>query len=105
MQGDAGSRIDKDANDALAAFGLVHVGEVPDNSIDVWPENWKAVEVFVAMSTQWNTTFQGGIIGLRYEALPAVMRYCAIPRAEQADVFHGLRIMEHAALESFRDGR
>lgn len=99
MQGDAGGQISEDTQGALAAFGLVHVGDVPDRSIPVWPENWKTVEVFVAMGTQWNVASMGGAIGLRYEALPAVMRYCGVATASRADVFAGLRSMERAALE------
>lgn len=100
MKGEGGSPIN---DDALAAFGLVHVGEAPDRSIEVWPENMKTVEVFVAMMTQWQTAgMNGTLVGLRYEALPAVMRWCTVPRRDQADVFHGLRHMERAAMEAAR---
>jgi hypothetical protein len=96
VKGDAGSPIN---DEALAAFGLVQVGEEPDRHFGVWPENWKTVEVFGAMGTQWNAVGMGGVVGLRYESLPAVMRYCAVPPADRAHVFHGLRTMERAALE------
>jgi hypothetical protein len=102
MKGDAGGQISEDTKGALAAFGLVHVGDVPDRSIPVWPENWQTVEVFVAMGTQWNVSAgMGGsrLIGLRYESLPAVMRYCGVQTPARADVFAGLRTMERAALE------
>jgi hypothetical protein len=102
VKGDAGSPINEEA---LAAFGLVHVGEVEDRRIPVWPENVKTVEVFSAMGTQWNVAGKGGVVGLRYESLAVVMRLCAVPAAEREQVFHGLRHMERAALEDLNRGR
>lgn len=46
------------------------------------------------MTTQLNVSGMGGVIGLRYESLPFVMRVCGISRAEQAEVMDGLQIME-----------
>ncbi len=102
-RGDVGSRVNEEA---LAAFGLaVDAGTTLGDDVGIWPENWTTVEVFAAMSTQWNTAGMGGVVGLRYEALPAVMRFCGVSPAERATVFHGLRVMEGAALEDLRDGR
>lgn len=64
----------------------------------------QTVEVFLAMGTQWNVGMQGAT-GLRYESLPAVLRYCAVPRTAHGNVFAGLRVMERAFLEAQRDGR
>lgn len=99
MKGDAGP-VDADA---LAAFGLPAVKRTVQ-AIDVWPENEKTVEVFMAMGTQWNTGMNGAT-GLRYEALPPVLRLLGVPCADQAAVFSGLRVMERTALEVMRDGR
>lgn len=85
------------------AFGLPEV-ERPDRAIEVWPENETTVEVFIAMGTQWNIGMNGAT-GLRYEALPPVLRLIGVPRGEQGAVFAGLRVMERAALEAMRDGR
>ncbi len=45
--------------------------------LEVWPEGWHALQVFLAMETQWNVaaTFEHGLrlVGLRYEALPVVL--------------------------------
>lgn len=60
-----------------------------------------AVEVFADMLSQWNVG-PGGVIGLRYEALPVVLDLRGIPPAERADAVAGLRVMERAALEHFR---
>jgi hypothetical protein len=64
---------------------------------ELWPENVPVVAVFTAMGSQWVEARKGGVTGLRYEALPAVMRYCRIARQEEAAVFAGLRVMEREA--------
>ena len=62
------------------------------------PENEPTVRVWLAVgNTQWNAvgTMAGiGWVGLRYEALPAVMDMIGIPAEQRADVFSGLRVME-----------
>ena len=63
------------------------------------------VEVFSAMGTQWNVDMNGNRVGLRYEALPMAMDGYAIKKSKRRDVFHGVRIMERAALEIFRKRR
>lgn len=95
IKGDVGGRID---DEALAAFGLVMAGEHPVDAIDVWPENEATVRIFIAMGTQWNIGAMGCVTGLRYESLPAVLRFCGVPRQQHAAVFDGLRTMEHAAI-------
>jgi len=101
--GDVGGRPDPDA---LAAFGLPQDFERPSDDLEVWPENEPAVRVFITMSTQWSTAGMGGQpVGLRYEVLPTVMRYCAIPPAERASTFAAVRIMERSALEAMQNGR
>lgn len=95
VKGDIGGRIDEEAS---AAFGLAMADEHPVNAIDVWPENEATVRAFIAMGTQWNIRPMGGVIGLRYESLPIVLRFAGIPRPQHAAVFDGLRMMEHAAI-------
>jgi hypothetical protein len=84
--------------DGLAGFGLVAEASAEPERLELWPENLPVVQAFSGMDSQWNVGGMGGIIGLRYEALPAVLRYLGIPRAEQAEVFSGIRIMEREAL-------
>ena len=72
----------------------------PARDIEVWPENAKTVEVFCRMATQWNRgAMSGKITGMRYEALPIVMRFAGVSRADWANVFTGVQEMERAALE------
>lgn len=81
-------------------FGLT-VEEAHGSPIEVWPDNVDAVNVFIAMSTQWRTSFSG-VTGLDYAALPAVLELLHIPKRERPGVFDGLRAMEDAALEVMR---
>jgi hypothetical protein len=72
-----------------------------DNTPELWAENVTAVTLFADMMTQWNTG-PGGVVGLRYESLPMVMRAHGTPSAERRQAFDDLRVMERAALEHFR---
>ena len=67
----------------------------------MWPDNIDSVNVFSAMSTQWEVG-PGGVIGLRYEALPAIKEALRIGRRKWAQVFQDLMVMEDEALATFR---
>ncbi|KAF1043063.1 MAG: hypothetical protein GAK35_02383 [Herbaspirillum frisingense] len=69
---------------------------------DVYPENMPAVQVFEAMDTQWRTGM-GGVYGLDYAALPAVLRMLGIGRNRWKEIFSDLRVMEAAALEVLQE--
>lgn len=78
-----------------AALGLRAEGLVEAADLEVWPEHWYAKEVAGAMGTQMNVAPMGGMIGYRYEALPAVMRFVGVPAAERAHTFLCLRVIEN----------
>mgnify|MGYP000868665744 FL=1 len=65
----------------------------------MWPENWQALHVFRRMLTQWQVGGMGGYVGLRYEALPVVMRVCDVKRSEWPEVVDCVQIMERKALQ------
>lgn len=74
----------------------------PDPTFGVWPENWDAVRVFLAMGTQWRFAGMAGVpSGLDYAALPMVLR-CLRLRPNET-LFEQLRVMEAGALEVFSD--
>lgn len=77
------------------------VEEAGGNEVEVWPDNVRAIGVFVRMSTQWRVGM-GGASGLDYSVLPAVMRLTGVPVEERADVFESVRILEEAALKTMR---
>lgn len=98
MTGNTGG-VEPDA-EALAAVGLVWEGETREASVDIWPENWQALQVFCAMGTQWRVSAgMSGLIwtGLDYTALPVVEARLGVVRAERADLFSRVRIMESSA--------
>jgi hypothetical protein len=76
---------------------------IGENVVELWQENAVTVEVFVSMITQWNVG-PAGAIGLRYEAMPTVLDMHAIGAKDRPAIFAGLRVMERAALESFKNG-
>jgi hypothetical protein len=78
--------------------------EASGPGVEVWPDNLQAVNVFIAMATQWRVG-PAGAVGLDYAALEPVMRMTGVPPGDVADVFGGVRIMEDAALEAMRKGK
>lgn len=69
--------------------------------MDIFPENWTTVATFFALSTQWRSGPMGGVTGLDYAAIPAVLRLRGVARGEWTEVFEGLRTMESEALTVF----
>jgi hypothetical protein len=82
----------------LLALGL-EPGDLPSEELAIWPENEPAVRLFAALQSQWLVGPMGGVVGLRYEAMPAVEKRIGIKRKQRCRVFAGLRTMEIAALE------
>ena len=78
----------------MAAFGLEPEQAPAPQVLGIWPCNWAAFNVFRRMLTQLNVGGKGGVVGLRYEALPFVMRMCQVPRADQPDVMDAVQYME-----------
>ena len=71
----------------------------PPAEFGVWPENWPAVQVFMAMQTQWRrNAMTGRREGLIYEALDRVMRWCGVAPEAEADCFSRVGVMERTAL-------
>lgn len=83
--------------DQLAAFGLTAEDLEPE-PVAVWPDNATTVEVFAHLGTQWRIGARGPI-GLDYSAIPVVLQLLQVAAEQHAEVFAGIRIMEHAALE------
>lgn len=65
------------------------------SSVEAWPDNWAAFELFASLQTQWNIGMNGRT-GLRYEALyPLLDRH-----PDDWDfLFADIRTMEIAALD------
>lgn len=83
-----------------ASFGLT-VEEASGSSIEIWPDNVLAFNVFVCMGTQW-LVGPGGPYGLNYASLHEIWRRTKVPPNMRDQVFDDLRTMEDAALEEIR---
>lgn len=67
----------------------------------MWPENWAALGVFLAMQSQWSVGMAGPV-GMRYEALPLCMELEGVPRSEWPAVMAGLQELERETLRLAR---
>ena len=85
--------------DALTAFGVKTEKPPGRPVLEIWPENWAALQVFSRMTTQLIVGGMGGVIGLRYEALPLMLRICGVKRADEADVVNGVQVMEREMVQ------
>jgi hypothetical protein len=100
-----GTRDVQSEDEALAAFGLKRDGPEPEDAFyEVWPENWQAVVLFSAITTQWNVGMNGPV-GLRYESLPFVLELHGVAREEWPEVFVQIRACESEALKIFAEKR
>lgn len=70
--------------------------------LEVEPENWDVVMLFLRVQTQWRYSF-GGPTGLDYTGVEAAMRLAGIQQS--ADLFDGLQVMEVAALREMNATR
>lgn len=66
--------------------------------LQVWPENWPVLGLFLRLQTQWVKGPDGRREGLRYEAAESAINLLRLP--DTARLFDELVEMEHAALEA-----
>lgn len=73
-----------------------------EESIEVWPENWDVLNLFVRLQTQWSWAVGmggGGRLGLRYEAVyPLLDRMANGDQDEWNVLFADIQAMERAVL-------
>ena len=82
---------------------LVIEAKEPQNTVDfleIWAENWRAVEIFADLRTQWNMT-QFGCVGLRYVAMPFVFAAHGVAQCDHLEVLRDMVVMESEALKIF----
>jgi len=70
---------------------------------EVWEENWRSVEIFLKMQTQWNVTM-GGYVGLKYEVLQWLSQLYDVE--DKRHLLEDIQVMEAAALSELnkKDG-
>lgn len=67
--------------------------------VEVWPENWPALQMFQRIGTRWNFGAMGGVSGIHWEAVYPLMDRLGLNANEWDALLGDLEIMEHAALE------
>ena len=88
--------------EAARGFGLQIEWEGPPDETEVYPDHWVPMQVIQAMGTQWNLGPTGRAVGLRYEALPAVLQMLLVPRPDRAEVFATVQVLEAELLKIVR---
>ena len=82
-------------------WGLT-VDEACGPPVGVWPDNWKTVNLFRQVLTQWRVGFSGAY-ALDYMPVFYLMDRMSLAHREYDEIFEGIRTMEDAALEIMRD--
>ncbi|MCD5326766.1 DUF1799 domain-containing protein [Chromobacterium piscinae] len=82
----------------LEAFGLTAADLGQQQDVDVWPDNWQAVQLLNRMSTQWRVGF-GGAVGLDYNVLYRMMDRLGLNPEGFDQMEADLQVMEAAVLE------
>lgn len=80
--------------EALAALNVTASPLEQDAALDIWPENWSGLGVFLAMQTQWATAGMGGLLGLRYESLPFVLEMQGVSREQWPEATAAVQVLE-----------
>jgi len=78
--------------------------EAQGEPTQVWLDNLRAVNVFIAASTQWRTGATGPV-GLDYTAIEAVMRMLCVSRKDRGPTLDDVRVLEDCALEVMRQAK
>lgn len=87
----------------LAEIGLTRRDFEKDQSVEIWPDNLRAVEIFMYdLGTQWRMG-PCGPTGLDYSVLPFVFRARGVARSEWSDVWQDIKVMEGEALRTMQD--
>lgn len=77
-----------------AELGLV-VEDYVEPEVEVWAENWDAIQLFIRFNTQWRVGPQGPY-ALDYSVIQQEL--VDLPSQVRADLMSGLRVIEQAAL-------
>lgn len=72
----------------------------PPDHFEVFQENWDAVRVFVAASTQWVIGFAGAT-GLNYPSIDFLLKLYRVKKKQE--VFEQIQVVEAAALKAIRE--
>ena len=71
-----------------------------DDEFVVWYDSWPSVELFASCATQWRLLPMGGVQGLDYGSVRAVLVMRGV--LDQEAMFDDVRALELGALTAFR---
>lgn len=66
--------------------------------VDVWPECWLAMDVFIRYASQWRMGF-GGPVGLDYGVIHHALDRLDLSQADYDETLDQIRVIESEALE------
>lgn len=69
-----------------------------DETVELWPENWPAWQLFCRVATQWRTAPMGGYLGLDHGPLIALLNRENLSPDDWDERFDDVRVLEAAAL-------
>jgi len=72
--------------------------------VDVWPENWPAIDLYVQYRTQW-IQGPGGPTGLNYPVLLADLDRRGITNDERTEIMDSIRVIEDVVLDKIYEGK
>lgn len=78
----------------------------PVPTYEVWPENIEVVNLFCSVASQWDFVLEMGTVlhrGLNYSKVKSALELMGIKRKRWPALFHGLQVMEQAALTVYRE--
>lgn len=82
-------------------FGLTEADYADENTAWVWPCNVRAVNVFIALGTQW-LVGPSGPYGLNYAVLYQKLDRMGVSHKDAEQIEEDIRILEDSALEQMR---
>lgn len=98
------ARLDEMASLGATPQALAEARARAPAALEVWPQNWPAVRLFLAMQTQWRRAGMTGVpTGLDYAALPVAAR--ALRLRLTGDVLRRLQVIEAEALAALAEAR
>lgn len=85
----------------MAAGGFT-IDDYPQETVEVWPENWPAYGLFASLRTQWRVGM-GGATGLDYGPLYCKMDRLKLTPEAYDDLEADIQAMEFGALGAMND--
>jgi len=68
-----------------------------NDTLEIWPENHQAIQLFISLSTQWRVG-AGGPTGLDYNVLFTRMERLGLTPERYEQLFDDVRVIESEAL-------